>query len=64
MGQKQKETGMTPQEFEVLSLRRDLEAAETEVRECRKHLIREILELFKIEEMAKKDIERVIRGML
>ena len=55
---------MTPQEFEVLSLRRDLEAAETEVRECRKHLIREILELFKIEEMAKKDIERVIRGML
>jgi hypothetical protein len=55
---------MNGEEFESKALLHDLIAAETELRECRRKLIESILELFKIEGMAKKDIERVIRGML
>jgi hypothetical protein len=51
-------------DFEVKMLRHDLAAAETELRECRRKIIEEILELFKDSDMAKKDIERVIREML
>lgn len=51
-------------EFEIKMLRHDLAAAETEIREIRRKTIEDILELFKIEGMAKKDLERVIRGML
>jgi uncharacterized protein YeeX (DUF496 family) len=50
--------------FEVKMLRHELAAAETEIRECRRRVIQEILELFKGPDMAKKDIERVIKGML
>lgn len=45
-------------------LRHELVAAETEIHEVRRRVIKEILELFKIEHMAKKDLERVIRDML
>jgi hypothetical protein len=51
-------------DFEISMLRHELAAAETEIKECRRKLIEGILEVFKIEGMAKKDIERVIRGML
>lgn len=51
-------------DFEIRILRHDLAAAETEIREVRRKTIEQILELFKIEHMAKKDLERVIRGML
>ena len=51
-------------DFELKMLRHDLAAAETELRECRRKIIEQILELFKIEHMAKKDLERAIRGML
>jgi ribosome recycling factor len=50
--------------FEVKMLRHELAAAETEIREVRRKVIEQILELFKDPDMAKKDIERVIRGML
>ena len=51
-------------EFEVKILRHELAAAETEIREIRRKTIEDILELFKIEGMAKKDLERAIREML
>lgn len=49
---------------EIKILRHDLAAAETEIREVRRKTIEHILEFFKIEGMAKKDLERVIRDML
>jgi hypothetical protein len=52
------------EDFEVRRLRHDLAAAETELREVRRKTIEDILELFKDPDMAKKDIERVIKGML
>jgi hypothetical protein len=55
---------MTPDECEIKNLRLEVIRAETEVNECRKKVIREILDLFSIEGMAKKDLERAIRGML
>ena len=55
---------MTPEEFQINLLQREVAAAETEVRECKKKLLNEILEYFKHEHIAKKDIERIIRGML
>lgn len=51
-------------DFELKMLRHDLAAAETEIREIRRKTIEDILELFKIEGMAKKDLERAIREML
>jgi hypothetical protein len=51
-------------DFEIKMLRHDLAAAETEIRECRRKVIEEILELFQIEHMAKPDLERAIREML
>jgi len=51
-------------DFEIRMLRHELAAAETEIREIRRKLIEDILEYFKIEGMAKKDLERVIRNML
>ena len=51
-------------DFEIKMLRHDLAAAETEIREIRRKTIEDILELFKIEGMAKKDLERAIREML
>ena len=64
MGKKQTEAGMSGNEFESKALLHDLIAAETEIRECRRRVIEDILKLFKDPDMAKKDIERVIRGML
>lgn len=55
---------MTSEECQISMLRHDLAAAENEIREIRQRLIQEILEVFKIEHMAKQDLERVIRGML
>jgi hypothetical protein len=55
---------MSGNEFESKALLHDLIAAETEIRECRRRVIEDILKLFKDPDMAKKDIERVIRGML
>ena len=51
-------------DFEIKMLRHELAAAETEIREIRRKTIEDILELFKIEGMAKKDLERAIREML
>jgi ribosome recycling factor len=51
-------------DFEVKMLRHDLAAAETEIREVRRKILEKVLELFKDPDMAKKDIERVIKGML
>lgn len=51
-------------DIEIRLLRHDLAAAETEIREVRRKTIEQILELFKIEHMAKKDLERAIMGML
>lgn len=51
-------------DFENKLLQHELAAAETEIRELRRKLINEILDLFKIEHMAKKDLERAIKDML
>ena len=56
--------GLAEDEFEVKILRHDLAAAETEIRETRRKIIENILELFKIENVAKADLERSIREML
>jgi uncharacterized protein YeeX (DUF496 family) len=52
------------EDFEVRMLRHELAAAETELRDCRRKMLEEILELFVDPDMAKKDIERIVRGML
>ena len=51
-------------DFEIKLLRHELAAAETEIREVRRKIIEDILKLFEIEHMAKKDLERAIREML
>ena len=55
---------MTPEEFQISLLRREVEAAETEARECKRKVLNEILGYLKLDHIAKKDIERIIRGML
>ena len=51
-------------DFEIKMLQHELAAAETEIKECRKRIIKEVLDLFKIEHMAKVDLERKIKEML
>jgi hypothetical protein len=55
---------MTSEEALISILRHDLAAAEMEIKECRKRVIKEALDLFKIEHMAKVDLERKIKEML
>jgi hypothetical protein len=54
---------MTPQEFEIIRLRHDLMAAETEIRELRHKLLEELLKQAKLEGIALKDLIRIMEGM-
>jgi hypothetical protein len=54
---------MDAQEFEIIQLRHDLMAAETEIRELRHKLLEELLKKAKLEGIALKDLIQIMEGM-
>jgi hypothetical protein len=54
---------MTPQENEILQLRHDLFAAETEIGELRRKLLDELLEYARLDRITVSDLIRVMEGM-